>query len=140
MERVGYPDRARASLGDDDVDDVSDVSDVGDSGAPVRTEQEPPFFTAAAGADTLNPEEWGILVSETRPRNATDPDGRPDSIHDSRHAGASLGCYEVGVSSNTGCLPASAMNSSTGESRDAWKYGRVGLAMPRYCLRTGPAS
>ncbi len=40
------------------------------------------FFTAAGVADTLNPEEWDILVSEARPRNATDPDGRPVNIHD----------------------------------------------------------
>ena len=40
------------------------------------------FFTAADIADTLNPEEWDILVSDARPRNATDPDGRPVTIHD----------------------------------------------------------
>lgn len=40
------------------------------------------FFTAADIADTLNPEEWDILVSDARPRNATDPDGRRVTIHD----------------------------------------------------------
>jgi len=40
------------------------------------------FFTAADIADTLNPEDWDILVSDARPRNATDPDGRPVTIHD----------------------------------------------------------
>jgi SAM-dependent methyltransferase len=40
------------------------------------------LFTAAEIADTLNPEEWDILVSDARPRNATDPDGRLVTIHD----------------------------------------------------------
>jgi SAM-dependent methyltransferase len=40
------------------------------------------FFTAAEIADTLNPEEWDILVSDARPRNATDPDGRTVTIYD----------------------------------------------------------
>jgi SAM-dependent methyltransferase len=40
------------------------------------------FFTAAEIADTLKPEQWDILASDARPRNATDPDGRPVTIHD----------------------------------------------------------
>ena len=40
------------------------------------------FFTAADIADTLNAEQWDILVSDARPRKATDPDGRLVTIHD----------------------------------------------------------
>lgn len=40
------------------------------------------FFTAADIADTLNPDEWEILVSDARARDAIDPDGRPATIHD----------------------------------------------------------
>ena len=40
------------------------------------------FFTADDIADTLNPDEWDILVSDARPRSATDPDGRPATVHD----------------------------------------------------------
>jgi hypothetical protein len=40
------------------------------------------FFTAADVADTLDPHEWDILVSDARRRSATDPDGRPVTIHD----------------------------------------------------------
>jgi SAM-dependent methyltransferase len=40
------------------------------------------FFTAAQIADALNPKQWDILVSDARPRTATDPDGRPVTIHD----------------------------------------------------------
>jgi SAM-dependent methyltransferase len=40
------------------------------------------FFTAAEIADSLNPVEWDILVSDARARVATDPGGRPATIHD----------------------------------------------------------
>jgi SAM-dependent methyltransferase len=40
------------------------------------------FFTAAEVADTLDPRQWDILVSDARPRVAIDPDGRSVTIHD----------------------------------------------------------
>jgi hypothetical protein len=40
------------------------------------------FFTAAEIAATLNPDEWDILVSDARARDAADPDGCPATIHD----------------------------------------------------------
>ena len=40
------------------------------------------FFTAEDLAANLEPERWDILVAETRPRPATDPQGQQTTIHD----------------------------------------------------------
>jgi len=40
------------------------------------------FFTASDVAALLAPHEWDIGVSAARARDATDPDGRPVTIHD----------------------------------------------------------
>ena len=40
------------------------------------------FFTAEQMAATLDPEQWEILVTDARPRPATDPDGREITISD----------------------------------------------------------
>lgn len=40
------------------------------------------LFTAEQIAATLDPEQWEIVVTDTRPRSATDPEGREISISD----------------------------------------------------------
>ncbi|CAA9556249.1 MAG: Thioredoxin reductase [uncultured Thermomicrobiales bacterium] len=40
------------------------------------------FYSAEEVAGSLDPEEWDILVAEARPRNASDPEGRTVTIHD----------------------------------------------------------
>lgn len=40
------------------------------------------FFTAEQLAAELDPATWDVLVSEARPRQAHDPEGREITIHD----------------------------------------------------------
>jgi SAM-dependent methyltransferase len=40
------------------------------------------FFTAEEIADSLDPEQWDVLVADTRPRSASDPEGQEITIHD----------------------------------------------------------
>jgi hypothetical protein len=40
------------------------------------------FFTAEQVADSLDPDQWDILVADARPRPASDPDGQKLTIHD----------------------------------------------------------
>jgi hypothetical protein len=39
------------------------------------------FFTAEQVADSLDPDQWEVLVADTRPRPASDPEGRDVTIH-----------------------------------------------------------
>jgi SAM-dependent methyltransferase len=40
------------------------------------------FFTAEEAADSLDQDQWDILVADTRPRLVSDPEGREVTIHD----------------------------------------------------------
>ncbi len=40
------------------------------------------FYTAESLADALDPDFWDVLVAESRPRSASDPEGRQVTIHD----------------------------------------------------------
>jgi SAM-dependent methyltransferase len=40
------------------------------------------FFTADEVAAALDPSQWKVIVSESRPRQGRDPDGRPVTVHD----------------------------------------------------------
>jgi SAM-dependent methyltransferase len=40
------------------------------------------FYTAKEIGDSLNPDEWDILVCEAHPREVTDPEGKAVTIHD----------------------------------------------------------
>ena len=40
------------------------------------------LYTANDVSALLEPSEWEIVVADTRPRAATDPDGRPATVHD----------------------------------------------------------
>lgn len=40
------------------------------------------FYTAEEVAESLDPDEWGVLAADARPRTATDPDGQAVTIHD----------------------------------------------------------
>jgi SAM-dependent methyltransferase len=40
------------------------------------------FFTAEELAESLDPDTWDVIVAESRPRSAKDPDGREVTIHD----------------------------------------------------------
>jgi SAM-dependent methyltransferase len=40
------------------------------------------YYTAQEVADLLDPERWDVVIAEKRPRPATDPEGRPTTIHD----------------------------------------------------------
>jgi hypothetical protein len=40
------------------------------------------FWTAEEVAAALAPEEWEVVVTEDRPRQARDPEGRDATIHD----------------------------------------------------------
>jgi SAM-dependent methyltransferase len=41
------------------------------------------FFTAEQVADSLDPDQWDVLVADARPRHASDPEGQEITIHDS---------------------------------------------------------
>jgi SAM-dependent methyltransferase len=60
---------------------------VGHDPSDVRTTMPRPhepdlFFTAEEVAASLDAHEWDILVADTRPRSAIDPEGREITIHD----------------------------------------------------------
>jgi SAM-dependent methyltransferase len=40
------------------------------------------FFTAEEAADSLDPDVWEVMVTDARPRTASDPEGREITIHD----------------------------------------------------------
>jgi len=40
------------------------------------------YATADAVAALLAPDDWDVLVTEARPRNVTDPQGNPVTVHD----------------------------------------------------------
>ena len=40
------------------------------------------FFTAEQIGDSLDPDQWDVLVADARPRPASDPDGQEITIHD----------------------------------------------------------
>jgi hypothetical protein len=40
------------------------------------------YYTADEIADLLDRDRWDVLAAEKRPRPATDPQGRPATIHD----------------------------------------------------------
>jgi SAM-dependent methyltransferase len=40
------------------------------------------YFTAEEIADFLDPDRWDVLVADTRPRPASDPEGQETTIHD----------------------------------------------------------
>jgi SAM-dependent methyltransferase len=40
------------------------------------------FFTAEQVSDSLNPDQWDVLVADARPRPASDPEGQKVTIHD----------------------------------------------------------
>lgn len=40
------------------------------------------YFTAEEIADSLDPDQWDVLVADARPRLASDPEGQETTIHD----------------------------------------------------------
>jgi hypothetical protein len=40
------------------------------------------FYTAPEIADSLDPDQWDVLVADARPRTTTDPQGHAIRIHD----------------------------------------------------------